>query len=174
MAEDNKEREGPPDLLEILNNLKNKVKSGFNSNNDKRIDESHERLTSSLCTCEGGTSQKIVEVKAYCSACSQELFKKTIRKPYQVAAIFAVVFYGASQFVENAIVDNRYPLDVEFALVESCLNANERPISRGVYQEKKELCLCTAENTMNEISYVRYKINKKGFLAAFKENVKSC
>ena len=30
------------------------------------------------------------------------------------------------------------------------------------------------EETMNEISYIRFKVNEKGFLKSFENNAKSC
>lgn len=113
-------------------------------------------------------------VKFHCKTCSSVIKKFTVKKPLKVAGLAAILAYGGSQFVDYAITDNRYPLDVEYAVLEACTSSYNKPLSYDVYGSKKKLCLCALEDTMNEISYVRFKVNEKGFLKAFENNAKSC
>ncbi|WP_041324951.1 hypothetical protein [Saccharophagus degradans] len=125
------------------------------------------------CNC-GDKAEIGATVKFHCKTCSSLIEKFTIKKPLKAAGLAAVLAYGGSQFIDYAITDNRYPLAVEYAVLEACSSSYEKPVSYRVYGKKKDLCLCALEDTMNEISYIRYKVNENGFLKAFEENAKAC
>ena len=128
---------------------------------------------SESCSC-GDKAEIGATVKLHCKACSNVIEKFTVKKPLKAAGLAAILAYGGSQFIDYAITDNRYPLDVEYAVLEACASSHKQPLSYSSYSSKKKLCLCALEDTMNEISYVRYKVNEKGFLKAFESNAKSC
>ncbi len=128
---------------------------------------------SESCSC-GEKAEIGATVKFHCKTCASVIEKFTVKKPLKAAGVAAILAYGGSQFVDYAITDNRYPLDVEYAVLEACTSSHKQPLSYSSYGSKKKLCLCALEDTMNEISYVRYKVNEKGFLKAFESNAKSC
>lgn len=128
---------------------------------------------SESCSC-GEKVEIGATVKFHCKACANVIEKFTVKKPLKAAGLAAILAYGGSQFIDYAITDNRYPLDVEYAVLEACASSHKQPLSYSSYGSKKKLCLCALEDTMNEISYVRYKLNEKGFLKAFESNAKSC
>ncbi len=128
---------------------------------------------SESCSC-GEKAEIGATVKFHCKACANVIEKFTVKKPLKAAGLAAILAYGGSQFIDYAITDNRYPLDVEYAVLEACTSSHKQPLSYSSYGSKKKLCLCALEDTMNEISYVRYKVNEKGFLKAFESNAKSC
>jgi len=125
------------------------------------------------CSC-GDKAEVGATVEFQCKTCESIIEKFTIKKPLKAAGIAAILAYGGSQFIDYAITDNRYPLDVEYSILEACSSSYKEPLSYSSYGSKKKLCLCALEYTMNEISYVRYKVDEKGFLNAFEENAKSC
>ena len=92
----------------------------------------------------------------------------------KVAAIAAVLAYSGSQFVDYAITDNRYPLATEYELLEACVSSSKRPLSGYSYKNKQEKCLCALEDTMNEVSHIRYMASEDSFLDAFKLNAREC
>jgi hypothetical protein len=115
-----------------------------------------------------------LEAKVKCGNCQEELSGNTFKKPIMSGgAILAIGLFGG-QFAEYAIFDNRYPMSVEYSIIDACTSSYEKPVSRVIYGSRKDVCLCAMEDTMNEISYVRYKIDKKGFLSAFEENASAC
>ncbi|MGO2181315.1 MAG: hypothetical protein ACTH36_03150 [Pseudoalteromonas nigrifaciens] len=128
---------------------------------------------SESCSC-GEKAEIGATVKFHCKTWASVIEKFTVKKPLKAAGLAAILAYGGSQFVDYAITDNRYPLDVEYAVLEACASSHKQPLSYSSYGSKKKLCLCALEDTMNEISYIRYKINEKGFLKAFESNAKSC
>lgn len=166
--------EGPPDLDQLITKLKEKIQTAFKAKKSLPPSDSDEQLSTPACSCESDRQNYIVDVIVSCSNCSNRLIKKTIKKPYKVAAILAVLSYGTSQFVEYVITDNRYPLDIEFETLSACVNPYERPILYNSYRNKKEICLCAMEDTMNEISYVRFSVDERGFLDAFEQNIIHC
>jgi hypothetical protein len=125
------------------------------------------------CNC-GDEAEFGATIKFHCKTCKNVIEKFTIKKPLKAAGIFAVLAYGGSQFIDYAITDNRYPLNVEYSVLEACASSYNKPLSYSSYDEKKKICLCAFEDTMNEISYLRYKVDEKGFLEAFEINAKSC
>jgi len=125
------------------------------------------------CSC-GDKAEVVATVEFQCKTCESIIEKFSIKKPLKAAGLAAVLAYGGSQFIDYAITDNRYPLSVEYAVLEACSSSYKEPISYSSYGSKKQLCLCALENTMNEISYIRYKVDEKGFLKAFEKNAKSC
>lgn len=125
------------------------------------------------CSC-GDKAEVVVTGKIHCKTCANIVKRFSVKKPLKSAGIAALLAFSGSQFIDYAITDNRYPLDVESAILESCASSYEQPLSSSSYRSKKKLCLCALEETMNEISYVRYKVNENGFLKAFESNAKSC
>lgn len=128
---------------------------------------------SESCSC-GDKAEVNATVKFHCKACSSVIEKFVVKKPLKAAGLAAILAYGGSQFIDYAITDNRYPLDVEYAVLEACTSSYKQPLSYSSYGSKKQLCLCALEDTMNEISYARFKVNEKGFLNAFEDNAKAC
>ncbi len=162
-----------PDLGEVLSKIKGKFQS-FKAKKPHLSQDAEEEILNLSCPCEAENKNHIVDVIVYCSSCSNQLFKKTIHSPYKVAAILAILAYGTSQFVEYVITDNRYPLNVEYDVIDACVSNNKAPMSYSTYGKKKTLCLCAMEETMNEISYVRYQVDEDGFLDAFETNAANC
>ena len=113
-------------------------------------------------------------IKFHCKTCANVIQNVSIKKPFKAAGMGAIIAYASSQFIDYAISDNRYPLNVEYAVIEACTSSYKEPLSYQKYASKKELCLCAFQDTMNEISYARYLVNEKGFLKAFENNTKSC
>ncbi len=115
-----------------------------------------------------------LEAKVKCGNCGKDLTGSTYKKPIiSGMAVLAIGVVGG-QFVDYAVTDNRYPLKTEYSIMESCSNSYEKPVKRYVYKNRKKICLCAMEETMNEISYIRYKVDEKGFLSAFEDNANNC
>jgi hypothetical protein len=133
----------------------------------------HGEQMSESCSC-GDKAEVNATVKLHCKTCASVIEKFVVKKPLKAAGLAAILAYSSSSFIGYAITDNRYPLEVEYAVLEACTNSHKKPLSYSLYGSKKKLCLCALEDTMNEISYVRFKVNEKGFLKAFEGNAKEC
>lgn len=128
---------------------------------------------SESCSC-GENADIGSTVKFECKNCSTLIEEFKIRKPLKAAGIVAILAYGGSQFIDYAITDNRYPLAVEYSVLEACSGSYSRSMSSLTLASSKRRCLCALEDTMNEISYIRFKVNETAFISSFKENIKSC
>jgi|GEM_PF-703091 len=125
------------------------------------------------CSCE---DKAIINatVKLHCQNCKAVSKRFSIKKPLRTAGIAVVFAYSGSQFIDYAITDNRYPLAEEYALLDACSSSHRRSFSRRDFAFKQKLCICALEDTMNEVSHVRYLVDKKEFSRAFENNIKSC
>lgn len=171
--EDGAKDEGPPDLEEILSKIKEKFRS-FKSTKTKVSQEADPGLLDASCSCDSENKSRIIDVIVSCGACSNQIAKRTITEPFKVAAILAVMAYGTSQFIEYVITDNRYPTKVEYEITRACVSSSHSALRYKNYSEKLDICLCALEDTMNEISYIRFNVDEDGFLKAFRENTRAC
>jgi ribosomal protein S27E len=112
--------------------------------------------------------------KVQCSECGEDISNHTYKKTTLSGVAILTIGILGGQFVDYAVTDNRYPLNVEYAVMKSCVNSYVGYLSNNGYVRKESLCLCALEGTMNEISYIRYKVDEKGFSKAFRENVQAC
>lgn len=69
---------------------------------------------------------------------------------------------------------DRYPISMEFNILNNCISNYNEPIKRSVYSSKERVCICTLEKTQLEFSYEDYKINDIDFINIFENNVKDC
>jgi hypothetical protein len=125
--------------------------------------------------CDCGEESKIgALIILSCKSCKKQLDRIEIKKPVKATAIAALLAFGGSQTISYAVTDNRYPLAVEHEVMEACVSYYDKPVAKSVYGSRAKVCLCALEDTMNQISYVRYNVNESGFLSAFEGNAKAC
>ena len=110
-----------------------------------------------------------------CKECTKSFkgFNFRKRKLVSASAALLVGTVGGYQ-VNNAFSEDRYPLDVEYAIIDTCVNSSQSMIDISWYESKRDTCLCTLNKTEADISYSEYKQDNKAFLSAFLSNSKSC
>ena len=100
---------------------------------------------------------------------------KRFKKPLisATAALFIGAFgtYKADQIFFE---DQRYPLNVEYELVDSCVNASRTLMSSYRQADKAQVCICALEKTMKAISYKELKKSEPEFLTHFRRSISSC
>ena len=69
---------------------------------------------------------------------------------------------------------DRYPLNVEYKIIESCISNYDKPIKRNLYMNKKSICICALEKTELVYDYSSYKSDKMNFLDIFEDYSKEC
>lgn len=100
---------------------------------------------------------------------------KKFKKPFlsTSAALFVGVF--VTHNVEQAFFDKqRYPLSVEYELIDSCVNSSRMPRTAYRQVDKTKVCLCALDKTTHTISYKDMKKSEPEFLARFKHSIASC
>lgn len=115
-----------------------------------------------------------LEAKVKCGNCQEELTGNTFKKPIISSGAILAIGLVSGQVADYAFFDNRYPMLVEYSIVDTCTNSNQDLVSKVIYINRRNICLCAMKDTMNEISYIRYKADKKSFLSAFQKNSNEC
>lgn len=129
---------------------------------------------SKSCGC-GENTKLGATVQFHCQTCSTVTNKFSVKNPLKAAAIATVLAFGGSQLIGKAVTANRYPLSTEYNLLDSCINSSTRALTGDQYKEKKDICLCALEDTMNEISLPTYWLKDEDyFLDALAKNVIKC
>lgn len=80
---------------------------------------------------------------------------------------------------------DRYPVAVEYNIINNCLSNYEEPLSHSMYGNKQDICICSLEATELEYDYASYKLEKVSFnvydvhheyefLNLFEKNAEEC
>ena len=110
-----------------------------------------------------------------CSECEKSFkgFKFSKRKLVSASSALLVGALGAYA-VESGLDKERYPLEVEYAIVDTCVNSSKNMVSVSWYESKREACLCALEKTENDVAYSDYKSDQAIFLRTFKQHANRC
>jgi phage FluMu protein Com len=112
-----------------------------------------------------------------CSKCEKSLKGYNYRKfsKLVLSASSAIVIGAIGGYKANGYMDDvRYPLEVEYSIVDTCVNSSGNAMSISWYKNKRDICLCALESSMSDVSYSDYKSDKTAFMTAFKRNANSC
>lgn len=74
----------------------------------------------------------------------------------------------------NASSEHRYPLEIEYALVDTCVNGRSMLFPKGRHKEVRNQCLCVIEFTTKQISYNQYKNDIDAFNNSIQYAVPHC
>ncbi|EGQ9892969.1 hypothetical protein ACI1G1_003415 [Vibrio cholerae] len=127
----------------------------------------------SICECEGPIKVK-TRVSHTCCTCNQPVKGLQLKKKLKYMAIIGVVGYGVGQVTENVIFDNRYPLEVEYSILDACVNSSGSPLSLKQYRSKQKVCLCAVGETINTVNYSSYKSSSHEFNQVLLRNLNRC
>ncbi|BCO12845.1 hypothetical protein [Aeromonas hydrophila] len=100
---------------------------------------------------------------------------KKVKKPL-ISVTTALIFgaFGAHNIDKVFFEEQRYPVNIEYELIDNCINSSRPLISSYRYNDKATVCVCALEKTMKVISYDHLKKSEPDFLAHFRRNVSSC
>jgi hypothetical protein len=113
-----------------------------------------------------------------CGKCKASLTGYAYRKYKEpiLTAISALVIgaYGSYKIEQSYFDDARYPVRIEYAIIDSCVTSDRMSLSTVEFANKKQMCLCAFDKTVNEISYAEFNNNAKDFLDTFRKNISVC
>lgn len=113
-----------------------------------------------------------------CDECNKTFAGHTYKrfKEPLISAVGAFVIgaIGAHEVGERFFEDNRYPINVEYELVDSCVNASRHPMNSQERKNKTEICICALEKTIDEITYEDLQKSESEFLTRFRDSIVSC
>ncbi|MDD2887624.1 MAG: hypothetical protein PHY66_08145 [Aliarcobacter sp.] len=69
---------------------------------------------------------------------------------------------------------DRYPINVEYNIIDKCINNYDEPISERVYKDKRKICICALEKTEINYPYELFREDKNRFLNIFEIKAKEC
>lgn len=130
--------------------------------------------------CPSCSTDNEIEFGEYiaCSECKETLaghLYKKYKKPF-VSATTALFIgaYGTYKADQLLFEEQRYPLNVEYELIDNCVNSSRTPMYWSRQAKKTQVCLCALEKTMEEISYKELRKSEPEFLTRFRSSVASC
>ena len=81
---------------------------------------------------------------------------------------------GSGIAIDESFKTDRYPISVEHSIIENCTSLYDKPLQRGSYKNKRNICICALSKTENILDYGDYKEDKYQFLDIFEEQSKKC
>ncbi|SDK62720.1 hypothetical protein SAMN05216212_2786 [Microbulbifer yueqingensis] len=120
-------------------------------------------------------SELSVSAGVTCGHCKEDISEYHYKRPLISGATALILGAGGFFAVDKYIIDEtRYPLEIEYAIIDSCISGSDLPLRRSSYERKQEICLCSMRETMSDISYDDYKSKPMQFFIQFKQNSASC
>lgn len=101
-------------------------------------------------------------------------FKKFKKPMISATAALFIGAYGTYQVDQYFFEVNRYPVNVEYELLDNCINSSRLKRSSFQHINKSRVCTCALEKTMEAISYSDFRKSDSGFLSRFRNNTASC
>ncbi len=113
-----------------------------------------------------------------CKKCEEDLTKSKyskFKKPI-IGAMTAIMIGtpAAYQIGKHMQSEDRYPVAIEYSIVDSCIFQDKRPLRRAYIKQKKAICVCALSNTMKTIDYDEYKKDQEKFLDIFEQKTSQC
>lgn len=116
--------------------------------------------------------------KILCSSCKVSFaghtYKK-FKKPFISATTALIIGVYGTYKVDDLYFDkSRYPVAVEYELIDTCVNSSSRVLNKAQYIKKKKTCFCALANTMDKVSYKEMRESESKFITHFKNNINQC
>ncbi|WP_392564393.1 hypothetical protein RHO13_02200 [Orbus wheelerorum] len=127
--------------------------------------------------CDNSICKKEIEIeeKITCPACKAIQKKILMIKPIitgtLLAGIAAFGGYEVSKVTSSSNNSWRYPIETEFTIIDFCINKDPVIQKRDNLERKRERCFKATSETMKQISYNKFRKDKKYFLDVFKQNI---
>lgn len=113
-----------------------------------------------------------------CHSCKKAFtgfsFRKSKKKVIPATAMILLSGFTGYKLDKTQLTHHRYPLNVEYEILDICVNSSNLGLSVQSYQSKKKMCLCATEKTINEYTYAELLINGEKFFQKLKVNAPLC
>ena len=113
-----------------------------------------------------------------CSKCKSTFAGHTYKKFKKplLSATTAIVIgaYGAYKIDKQFIEDPRYPINIEYELMDSCINSSRALLNSFQRSEKTRVCSCALASTMEDVDINEMTKNETGFLSRFRRGITEC
>jgi ribosomal protein S27E len=95
-----------------------------------------------------------------CKHCNEPLIGKKYSKPLISTMTAIIIGAGGGIFLDKKFETDRYPIHIEYNIIDSCLSSHEEPLYRKHYIKKRDICICSLRKTENELDYDDFKKDK--------------
>ncbi|WP_298775137.1 hypothetical protein [uncultured Shewanella sp.] len=113
-----------------------------------------------------------------CFSCKESFkdhaFKKFKKPLISTTTALIIGIYGTYKIDNTFFEEQRLPIQVEYELIDSCVNSSGGSLRSSQYVVKKEVCMCALEQTVLKINYEEMKKNESLFMARFNSNISIC
>jgi len=113
-----------------------------------------------------------------CSKCKESFAGhsyKNFKKPLvSTTTALLIGAFGTYKVDQIFFEDQRYPLSIEYELVDACVNSSRALLNSFQYADKTQICICALNKTMEVISYKELNKNESEFLTHFRSSIASC
>lgn len=140
------------------------------------------------------TNTANLKTELHCKYCREELTDKTYTKepkkcvPFFTSMVAGTILGGVgiiggeiylvkqspvSEKITQNNAPNRYSINDEYLIVDSCISQDKRPLKHVYLIKKQEICVCALEKS--QIAYrADHKKNELEFLNVFEEKANEC
>lgn len=142
---------------------------------ESKEEQEHLRLFITCPNCDKKNSIKL-QSKTKCGNCKESLTQweyNKFKKP-MIGAFSAFLIGGVSIYNIDNYFDKRYPMSVEYSIIDSCIRSDEEPLYRSYIRQKKDVCVCALSKTTNDFDYSDYKDSEDRFLIIFEKKAEEC
>ncbi len=112
-----------------------------------------------------------------CSKCNETFaghsYQKVNKPVLSTVMAVGIGIIGTVQ-VDRHFGEHRYPLKVEYELVDSCVNGSHSILNSKQQVLKTQACVCALEHTIEDISYDEFNENESDFLTRFRNSIANC
>jgi hypothetical protein len=142
--------------------------------------ESHETSSHIHLICPHCSTENRVENADHikCTECERSFeghTYKRFRKPFVSASAALVIgLYGGYKVETQFFDEERYPVTVEYEIIDSCVNSTSALMDSVLRRKKTEVCACALEKTMKDVSFHQMEGSGSDFLTHFRNNVSLC
>ena len=113
-----------------------------------------------------------------CDKCDTDLSSITFRSAaistFAAVALGAGGLYSVDRIFLSSDEPNRYPLEVEYALVERCANAPGEPVAPAAYARLRDTCICAVSQATEKVTYEEFRTDQFGFRNVWREGFDEC
>lgn len=97
------------------------------------------------------------------------------KKP--LVSTLTAVFIGAFGFYkidQHFLTVHRYPVSVEYEIIDACANANRSLMSTEQYRRKKEICSCALVRVQEDLPFKEMRKDESGFISRLRVSANDC
>ena len=130
--------------------------------------------------CPSCSEENKIEYGEYirCNKCGSSFtghtYKKFKKPLITASSALLIGVFGTYKIDQLYFNEQRYPVSVEYEIIDNCVNSDKRAFTSNQYLDKKKRCSCALKLTMDSMSYEEATGNNSQFLHSFISKLDQC